>query len=184
MFAVENIGRGDVNGVDLFLFECALQIVVAIGLYAIALAQFAVFFRISSYERCQLRIFRMFKRRQHGCLRDVSQSDNGVTNFVVHGVPFFFSLNRFRAGIAARVHRFMSRKTTDLRSACELSITMTKLEFKGGWNEVKGKLKQKYAQLSDDDLTFAEGKDDELLGRLQQKLGKSKEDLRKEIESL
>ena len=75
-------------------------------------------------------------------------------------------------------------RKTDLRSACELSITMTKLEFKGGWNEVKGKLKQKYAQLSDDDLTFAEGKDDELLGRLQQKLGKSKEDLRKEIESL
>jgi uncharacterized protein YjbJ (UPF0337 family) len=49
---------------------------------------------------------------------------------------------------------------------------------------VKGKLKQKYGQLTDNDLAFAEGKDDELLGRLQQKLGKSKEDLRKEIESL
>ena len=61
---------------------------------------------------------------------------------------------------------------------------MTKLQFKGGWNEAKGKLKQKYAQLSDDDLAFAEGKDDELLGRLQQKLGKSKEDLRREIEEL
>ncbi|HEV8618046.1 MAG TPA: CsbD family protein [Candidatus Udaeobacter sp.] len=61
---------------------------------------------------------------------------------------------------------------------------MTKLQFKGGWNEVKGKLKQKYGQLTDNDLTFAEGKDDELLGRLQQKLGKSKDDLRKEIESL
>ena len=61
---------------------------------------------------------------------------------------------------------------------------MTKLQFKGGWNEVKGKLKQKYAQLTDDDLTFAEGKDQELLGRLQQKVGKSKEDLRREIESL
>jgi len=61
---------------------------------------------------------------------------------------------------------------------------MTKLEFKGGWNEVKGKIKQKYTQLSDDDLEFTEGKEDELLGRLQQKLGKSKEDLRKEIESL
>ncbi len=61
---------------------------------------------------------------------------------------------------------------------------MTKLQFKGGWNEIKGKLKQKYGQLTDDDLTFAEGKDDELLGRLQKKLGKSKEDLRKEIESL
>jgi uncharacterized protein YjbJ (UPF0337 family) len=61
---------------------------------------------------------------------------------------------------------------------------MTNLQFKGSWNEVKGKLKQKYGQLTDDDLTFAEGKEDELLGRLQQKLGKSKEDLRKEIERL
>ena len=61
---------------------------------------------------------------------------------------------------------------------------MTKLELKGGWNAVKGKLKQNYAQLTDDDLTFAEGKDEELLGRLQQKLGKSKEDLRREIEGL
>jgi len=61
---------------------------------------------------------------------------------------------------------------------------MTKLGFKGSWNEVKGKLKQKYAQLTDNDLAFAEGKDDELLGRLEQKLGRTKEDLRKEIESL
>jgi uncharacterized protein YjbJ (UPF0337 family) len=61
---------------------------------------------------------------------------------------------------------------------------MTKLQFKGGWNEVKGKLKQKYAQLTDDDLSFAEGKDEELLGRLQQKLGKTKEDLRRELEDL
>ena len=61
---------------------------------------------------------------------------------------------------------------------------MTQLELKGSWNEVKGKLKQKYAQLTDDDLAFAEGKDEELLGRLQQKLGKSKEDLRKEIGDL
>jgi len=49
---------------------------------------------------------------------------------------------------------------------------------------MKGKLKQKYGQLTDDDLSFAEGKEDELLGRLQQKLGKSKEDLRAEIEKL
>jgi uncharacterized protein YjbJ (UPF0337 family) len=63
-------------------------------------------------------------------------------------------------------------------------IAMTKLGFKGSWNEVKGKLKQKYGQLTDDDLAFAEGKDDELLGRLQQKLGKTKEDLRREIENL
>lgn len=59
---------------------------------------------------------------------------------------------------------------------------MTKMNFKGNWNEIKGKLKQKYGQLTDDDLTFAEGKEDELLGRLQKRLGKSKEDVRKEIE--
>ena len=64
------------------------------------------------------------------------------------------------------------------------SVTMTKLQFKGSWNEVKGKLKQKYGQLTDDDVAFAEGKDDELLGRLEQKLGKTKEDLRTEIENL
>ena len=61
---------------------------------------------------------------------------------------------------------------------------MTKLELKGSWNEMKGKLKQKYADLTDDDLTFAEGKDDELLGRLQKKLGRTKEDIRTEIGQL
>jgi uncharacterized protein YjbJ (UPF0337 family) len=61
---------------------------------------------------------------------------------------------------------------------------MEKLSIKGNWNEVKGKLKQKYGQLTDDDLTFAEGKEDELYGRLQKKLGKTKEDIRSEIEKL
>ena len=61
---------------------------------------------------------------------------------------------------------------------------MTKLEIKGSWNEVKGKLKQKYAHLTDDDLLFVEGKDDELLGRLQKTLGRTKEEIRKEIAAL
>jgi uncharacterized protein YjbJ (UPF0337 family) len=61
---------------------------------------------------------------------------------------------------------------------------MTKLQFKGSWNEVKGKLKQKYGQLTDNDLAFSEGKEDELLGRLQQRLGKSKEAIQEEIERL
>ncbi len=61
---------------------------------------------------------------------------------------------------------------------------MTKLEIKGSWNEIKGKLKQKYAELTDDDLTFAEGKDDELVGRLQKKLGRTKEEIRAEIGAL
>jgi uncharacterized protein YjbJ (UPF0337 family) len=59
-----------------------------------------------------------------------------------------------------------------------------KLQMKGSWNELKGKLKQKYGQLTDDDLTFAEGKEDELLGRLQKRLGRTKDELRAEIEDM
>ncbi|MFA7418065.1 MAG: CsbD family protein [Melioribacteraceae bacterium] len=58
---------------------------------------------------------------------------------------------------------------------------MNKLTIKGNWNEIAGKLKQQYANLTDDDLLFKEGKEEELLGRLQNKLGKTKEDLRKII---
>jgi len=61
---------------------------------------------------------------------------------------------------------------------------MDKLEIKGGWNEAKGKIKQAYGDLTDDDLAYEEGKDDELLGRLQQKTGKSRDDLVKWINSL
>ena len=61
---------------------------------------------------------------------------------------------------------------------------MTKLEIKGSWNEVKGKLKQKYAHMTDDDLLFVEGKEDELLGRLQKSSGSTKEAIRAEIAAL
>jgi uncharacterized protein YjbJ (UPF0337 family) len=61
---------------------------------------------------------------------------------------------------------------------------MTKLEIKGTWNETKGKLKQKYADLTDDDLLFEEGKEDELLGRLQKKTGETKEAIREAISKL
>lgn len=61
---------------------------------------------------------------------------------------------------------------------------MNNLALKGKWNEVKGKLKQKYSNLTDDDLTFAEGKEDELIGRLQQKLGKEKEEVRRMLETI
>jgi len=68
---------------------------------------------------------------------------------------------------------------------CQRRFTgMTALNLKGHWNEIKGKLKQKYGQLTDDDLVFAEGKEEELLGRLQKRLGKSKDDVRAEIERL
>jgi len=44
---------------------------------------------------------------------------------------------------------------------------MNKISLRGNWNEIKGKLKQEYANLTDDDLRFIEGKEEELLGRLQ-----------------
>ena len=56
---------------------------------------------------------------------------------------------------------------------------MDTTEMKGNWNEMKGKLKQKFANLTDDDLMFAEGKKDEMLGKLQIKLGKTKDELDK-----
>jgi uncharacterized protein YjbJ (UPF0337 family) len=54
---------------------------------------------------------------------------------------------------------------------------MNKLKVKGNWNEVSGKLKQQYANLTDDDLLFVKGKEEELVGRLQIKLGKSQEEI-------
>ncbi|MCJ7554119.1 MAG: CsbD family protein [Ignavibacteriaceae bacterium] len=58
---------------------------------------------------------------------------------------------------------------------------MNKLEVKGNWNESAGKLKQQYANLTDDDLLLVKGKEEELLGRLQKKLGKTKEEVQKII---
>jgi len=55
---------------------------------------------------------------------------------------------------------------------------MDKLRIKGSWNETKGKLKQQFADLTDNDLLFEEGKEDELIGRLQKKTGKTKDEVR------
>src|ERR1035437_9195565 len=59
--------------------------------------------------------------------------------------------------------------------------TMTKLEIKGDWNITKGKLKQKWATLTDDDLQYVEGKSDELLGRIQKRIGESREAVEKAV---
>lgn len=63
-------------------------------------------------------------------------------------------------------------------------MIMNELEIKGNWNEIKGKLKKMYGDLTDDDLTYVEGEETELLGRIQQKTGKTKEELKREIEKL
>jgi uncharacterized protein YjbJ (UPF0337 family) len=61
---------------------------------------------------------------------------------------------------------------------------MNMLNIKGNWKEIAGKLKQKYAHLTDDDLLFTEGKQEEMVGRLQKKLGKTKEEIRNVIEKM
>jgi uncharacterized protein YjbJ (UPF0337 family) len=61
---------------------------------------------------------------------------------------------------------------------------MNTIGIKGNWNEQKGKLKQQFAILTDNDLMFEEGKKDEMFGRLQIKLGKTKEELQKIISAL
>lgn len=61
---------------------------------------------------------------------------------------------------------------------------MDTLELKGKWNELKGKVKQAHASLTDDDLKYEEGKDDELYGRLQTKLGKTRDEVVKWLKSL
>ena len=61
---------------------------------------------------------------------------------------------------------------------------MNTTELRGNWDQQKGKLKQKFATLTDNDLLFAEGKKEEMYGRLQAKLGKTKEELHKIISDL
>jgi uncharacterized protein YjbJ (UPF0337 family) len=60
----------------------------------------------------------------------------------------------------------------------------TEDKIKGNWNQLKGKVKQQYGELTDDDLKYAEGKEIELLGRIQEKTGKAKEDIKKFIDEL
>ena len=61
------------------------------------------------------------------------------------------------------------------------TIIMTTLEIKGDWNITKGKLKQKWATLTDDDLQFIEGKQEELLGRIQKRTGETREAIEKAV---
>jgi uncharacterized protein YjbJ (UPF0337 family) len=60
----------------------------------------------------------------------------------------------------------------------------SEFKLRGNWNEIKGKIKQKYGDLTEDDLKYEEGKDDELIGRIQQKIGKTKDEVIQWIQSL
>lgn len=61
---------------------------------------------------------------------------------------------------------------------------MTKLELKGDWNIMKGNLKQKWAELTDDDLQYIDGQQDELLGRIQKRTGQTREAVEDAINDL
>lgn len=63
-------------------------------------------------------------------------------------------------------------------------MIMEDLQVKGNWKQIKGKLKEKYGELTDDDLSYAEGQEDQLIGRLQKRLGKSKEEVKKIIRNI
>jgi uncharacterized protein YjbJ (UPF0337 family) len=58
---------------------------------------------------------------------------------------------------------------------------MTTLEIKGDWNITKGKLKEKWAKLTDNDLQYAEGKAEELVGRIQKRTGETREAVEKAL---
>lgn len=61
---------------------------------------------------------------------------------------------------------------------------MSTLVIKGNWNIIKGKLKQKWAKLTDDDLRYIEGKEEELAGRIQKRTGEAKEKVREAIDDV
>ena len=61
---------------------------------------------------------------------------------------------------------------------------MNETTLKGGWNELKGKIKQAFGDLTDDDLTHEDGKEDEMWGKVQQKTGKTKDEINKAIADL
>ena len=63
-------------------------------------------------------------------------------------------------------------------------MSVIKDKLKGNWNEAKGKIKQEYAEITEDDLLFEEGQEDELIGRIQEKTGKTKEAVKSFIDSL
>jgi len=63
-------------------------------------------------------------------------------------------------------------------------MSATEDKMKGNWNVIKGKLKQEYADLTDDDLKYTEGQEDEVLGRIQKRTGKTKQEVKDFIDKV
>ena len=89
-----------------------------------------------------------------------------------------FAFMTHHSGISGRKNIFAVTLTANVNKK---QNTMTTLEIKGDWNITKGKLKQKWATLTDDDLQYAEGKQDELLGRIQKRTGETREAVEKAV---
>lgn len=77
----------------------------------------------------------------------------------------------------------MNNKGEEMKDTLARKAEQVGDKIQGNWNEIKGKLKQKYADLTDDDLVYAEGKEDELYGKLQKRLGISREEAENAISS-
>jgi uncharacterized protein YjbJ (UPF0337 family) len=75
-------------------------------------------------------------------------------------------------------------KRSVMKNEKNANNSSTELKIKGNWNEVKGKVKQHWANLTDDDLLYEEGKEEELYGRIQKKTGKTKEEIKTWIDKL
>lgn len=79
---------------------------------------------------------------------------------------------------ADKAERAVERAVERTENAASDSVpSSAKLKWKGNWNQVKGRLKQSYADLTDDDLLYVEGKEEELRGRLQKRLGKTRAEI-------
>jgi len=63
-------------------------------------------------------------------------------------------------------------------------MNATEEKIRGNWNQIKGKLKEEYGELTDDDLVYEEGKEDQLIGRIQQKTGETKQDIKQWIDNI
>ena len=93
------------------------------------------------------------------------------------------SVKRSFTKVGEDLERTMKRWMDSLENR-NVTDAGSSLIMRGSWDDVKGQLKQNYADLTEDDLTYVEGKEDELLGRLQRKLGKTKNDIVKLISDL
>lgn len=78
----------------------------------------------------------------------------------------------------------MNNKGEEMKNTLARKAEQVGDKIQGNWNEIKGKLKQKYAELTEDDLVYAEGKEDELYGKLQKRLGISREEAEGAIRSI